>query len=53
MLSRPNSLNVAIITIGEKCPFGTLINGQKDMSCRLPKIQKRVNFTGECRTIFG
>ena len=53
MLSRPNSLNVSIIAIGEKCPFGTLINGQKDMSCRLSEIQKRVYLTGECRTVLG
>ena len=42
MLARPNSLNVPVIAIGEKCPFGSLIDGQKNVSCRLPKIQKRV-----------
>jgi len=31
VLSRPNSLNVAVVTIGEKRPFGSLIDGQKDM----------------------
>ena len=53
MLARPNSLNVLVIAIGEKCPFGALINGQEDMSCRLPEIQKCIDLTGEGRTVFG
>src|SRR5258706_797520 len=53
VLSRPNSLNIPVITIGKKRPFGSLINGQKDMSCRLSKIQKRVNLTSKRKTVFG
>ncbi len=53
MFSRPNSLNVFIIAIGEKCPLGSLVNRQKDMSCQLAEIQKRGNLAGECRNVFG
>src|SRR5258706_11615055 len=53
MLSRPNSLNIPVIPIGKKSPFGSLINGQKDVSCSLSKIQKRIDLTSKRRTIFG
>ena len=53
MLACPDPLDVLVIAIGEKCPFGALINGQEDMSRRLPKIQKCIDLTGECRTIPG
>jgi hypothetical protein len=38
MLSRPDSLNVIIIAIGEECPLAALIHWQENMSCRFAKI---------------
>jgi hypothetical protein len=46
-------LDIAVITIGEKRPFGSPINGQKNVSGRLAEIQKRVDLTCKRITIFG
>lgn len=51
MLARPNSLYVRVIAIGEKRPFGSLIDRQKDMRYQLAKIQKCVNLAGKRRMV--
>jgi hypothetical protein len=53
MLTRPDSLNRLVITIGEKRPLRPLFDRQKNMSCRLSKIQKCVYLTGKLGTVFS
>src|ERR1700686_2757542 len=53
MLTRPDSLNGLVITIGEKRPLRSLFDRQKNMSRRLSKIQKRVYLTGKPGTVFS
>ena len=47
VLARPNSLNDFVIAIGEKCPLGSLLHRQENVSCRFPEIQKRIDLTGK------
>ncbi len=49
MLARPNALDVDVIAVGEKRPFGSLIDRQQDMGRLLAEIQKRVDFAGKGR----
>ena len=53
LLARPDPLNVVVIAVGEKCPFGPLIDRQKNMRRRLPEIQERVDLAGKRGTVLG
>src|SRR5216683_408902 len=53
VLARPNPLNVAVITIGEKCPLRSLLDRQKNVTSRLSKVHKRGYLTCERRMVFG
>jgi hypothetical protein len=53
MLSRPDSLNVRVVTISEKAPFSPLIDGQENVSGRLTKIQKSADLIGKRPTVLG